>query len=49
MFLNDNIWLATAFALSLVAAAVALLFLLAWLEPSRDVEPARRRVTRSRG
>lgn len=33
MFLNNNIWLATAFALGLVAAAFGLLFFLAWLEP----------------
>jgi O-antigen/teichoic acid export membrane protein len=43
VFLNNNIWLATAFALGLVAAALGLLFLLAWLEPSRP-----KRVTPSR-
>lgn len=34
VFLNDNVWLATAFAFAFVAAAAGLLFLLAWLEPS---------------
>lgn len=35
VFLNTNIWLATAFALALLTAIFALLFLLTWLEPSR--------------
>lgn len=43
MFLNNNIWLATAFALSLVPAAFGLLFVLAWLEPSRGTRATPRR------
>ncbi len=43
VFLNNNIWLATAFALSLVTAAFGLLFLLAWLEPSRRTRATPRR------
>jgi hypothetical protein len=41
VFLN-NIWLATAFALTLLAAIFGLLFFLAWLEPRhgrRDLAP----------
>lgn len=34
MFLNNNLWLATAFALTILAALVGLLFFLAWIEPA---------------
>jgi hypothetical protein len=44
VFLNDNLWLATAFALSLLLAIFALLFFLAWLE-----QPHTRRAPRGRG
>lgn len=42
MFLNDNIWLGTAFALSLLATIFGLLFVLAWLEPGRHTQATRR-------
>jgi hypothetical protein len=42
VFLNDNFWLATAFAFSLVMAAFGLLFFLAWLEPRGERHPAPR-------
>jgi hypothetical protein len=50
VFLNDNIWLATAFALGIVAAAFGLLFLLAWLEPSQPAQmtPSRARPVTTR-
>jgi hypothetical protein len=40
VFLNNNLWLATAFALTILAAVVGLLFFLAWIEPASG---ARRR------
>jgi hypothetical protein len=45
VFLNNNLWLATGFALALLAAFVGLLFLLAWLEP-RPTRRAAQRVGR---
>jgi hypothetical protein len=49
VFLNDNIWMATAFALSFVLAVFALLLLLAWLEPSQGTRATPPRLTRSGG
>jgi hypothetical protein len=37
VFLNDNLWLALAFAVAFLSGVVGLLFFLAWMEP-RDVQ-----------